>query len=83
MSIIGAKIFLKKVSEDKSFRKQLNMVSTRSEFHEVLNLYDVAFTSDEFEEAFNNLHTSCQTAEEADSLFNARNYYFLIITALK
>lgn len=77
MSIAAAKKCLQTAMSDSIFRKRINKSKTQLEIQHVLKEYDIEFSPFEFEEAFTAMHLECQTNEQADSLFNTKNWFVL------
>ncbi|BAX81580.1 hypothetical protein [Labilibaculum antarcticum] len=83
MSIGNAIRFMNNADRDSSFRKSLYKINGIEEFQKFQNSEDLEFSNDEFEEAFNHLHSECQFAEQADTLFNLKHLFELIICDTK
>lgn len=83
MSIGNAIKFMKNADRDSGFRKLLYKINGINEFQEFQNSKDLVFSNDEFEEAFNHLHSECQFEEQADKLFNLKHLIELIICDTK
>ncbi len=74
---------MKNADRDSNFRKSLCKISGIKEFNEFQINEDLVFSNDEFEEAFNHLHSECQFAEQADHIFNLKHLFELIICDTK
>jgi len=83
MSIQAAKLFIKGLQFDKAFRKDVSATKNIDEFNEVLDDYDLKFSSSEVEESYNMLKVQCQFEEQADSLQNAISYYYMILRSFE
>lgn len=83
MSISNAKIFLKKIQEEDEFRSEFYVVNNEKDFVSILEKNQIPFSSSELDEAFNNRLANCQTEEQADALYNALNFYKIIVSAFK
>ncbi|MFW5851414.1 MAG: hypothetical protein ACOCWB_04250 [Bacteroidota bacterium] len=79
MSIQAAKTFILTALDNKEFRSDISSCKTQAELDNALLEYEIFFSAHEFEEAFNNLHVACQTAEHADLLYNIKNWYQLVL----
>lgn len=83
MSIGNAKKFMKNTDRDSNFRKLLYQLNGLNEFQKFQVQEDLEFSIDEFEEAFNHLHSECQFAEQADKLYHLKHLFELIIRDAK
>ncbi|PCH67147.1 MAG: hypothetical protein COC06_11740 [Bacteroidales bacterium] len=83
MSIGNAIKFMRNADRDSKFRKSLYKINGIKEFQKFQIGEDLEFSNDEFEEAFNHLHSECQFAEQADNLFNLKHLFELIICDTK
>jgi len=77
MAIQSARTFILTALDNKEFREDINSCKSKVELDNALLEYEIPFTLEEFEEAFNSLHSLCQTAEHADALFNVKNWFLL------
>lgn len=83
MSIEKAIKFIRNTDRDSSFRKSLYKLNGSDEFQKFQIRENLEFSNDEFEEAFNHLHSECQFTEHADNLFNLKHLFELIICDTK
>ena len=75
MTIAAAKMFIKQAMASSEFVSRLNSLESFDEFKRVLCEEGFEFEVSDFEEAFNNLHTQCQTQEQADLLFQIKSWW--------
>jgi predicted ribosomally synthesized peptide with nif11-like leader len=81
MSIQKAQLFLNKVQEDIHFRKKVICANSEHDLSTILRQYNINFSSTEIENAFNMLHVSCQTEDDAEKLKHAYLYYQLLVSS--
>ena len=65
MSIGDAKSFIKRAAHDAKLRGKINAAADKISLSEILSSEGFQFDSTDFENAFNNLHISCQSYEQA------------------
>ncbi len=68
MSIRGAELFLKTAMKDPELRSRLNGCDSYSDCRIILAENGMDFTEEEYENAFNHLHTLCQFDDQAGRL---------------
>jgi len=78
MTISKAKQFIHSVLTDISLRSAINRTSTINEIDMVLQQNDMHFTPGEFEEAFRNLLTQCQSESQANQLQQIKMWWEMI-----
>lgn len=83
MSIGNAIKFIRNADRDSSFRKSLYKLNGSDEFQKFQIRENMEFSNDEFEDAFNHLHSECQFPKQADNLFNLKHLFELIICETK
>lgn len=78
MSIRGAELFLKTAMNDPELRAQLNGCESYSDCRVILSGKGMEFTEEEYENAFNHLHTLCQVEEQAAGLKEIDGWWRLL-----
>lgn len=78
MTIAHARKFIRRVMEDDDLRDRLNMAADESARIEALADEGLRFSLDEFEEAWRNELTKCQTEEKADQLADLNQWWQLL-----
>ena len=74
MSIRNAKLLLRAIDTDEALRTEIYRCSSRDKLLGYLNSTGYSFDMDEFEDAVSNLHTQCQSYEEAEALFDRADW---------
>ena len=80
MSIENAKRFIGKALQDKHLRDGINSASTSAEVTAFLESQNLSFTYSEFDEAFTNLLTQCQSEEDANMLKEFRMWWDMTVS---
>jgi hypothetical protein len=75
MAIRNVYALFKAIDVNDDLRKNLYKCRNRRELTNCLELNHLSFSFDEFEEAINVMHASCQTKEAASELFGKSNWY--------
>ncbi len=75
MSINNAIQFIRRITDDKDFRKGCYQCNNKRELHQMLEDSGVGFIPEEFPIAFDMVHLRCQTVEEADLIKQAEIIY--------
>lgn len=78
MTIGNARRFIKRAQHEKELRNSLNRASDTAELSRILEKEDLAFSSYEFEEAFSNKLTQCQTADEVEQLQQLKIWWTML-----
>lgn len=81
MTMKAAIAFIKQARVDNELRKQLNIADNQAERENYLQDMGLVFNYAEFEDAYNNMLSSCQTEDEASVLQEFKMWWdFLIST---
>lgn len=68
MTVANAQKFIKQGLGDRELRDRLNSASDLSELQKILEDENLGFSPNEFDEAFYNVLTECQSTEAADQV---------------
>jgi len=77
MSIQNALTFIREVDSNIDFRKSFYSCKSQKELLAKLAEQGMSFSSDEFEDAINNLLLKCQTYEQADHVRELHVWFLL------
>lgn len=83
MTIGKARTFIKQGLKDHKLRKRLNLASTPPEFQKILSDKNLKFSAHDFDEAFHNLLTQCQEADDAEQLKEFRMWWILLFRSFE
>jgi hypothetical protein len=83
MSVHNAVKLIQSLDSDFTLRNQMYACKHISELDSFLNKNNIWFQMDEFEEAFNMLHVKCQTIEEANDLFQKKDWYCFLFASMR
>lgn len=75
MSVNNAIQFIRRITDDKDFRRTCYQCNNKQELHRMLEESGVGFIPEEFPIAFDMVHLRCQTVEEADLIKQAEIIY--------
>ncbi|MBF0196834.1 MAG: hypothetical protein HQL32_03955 [Planctomycetes bacterium] len=81
MTIANAERFLKNLDSN-HFRNELYAIDSLNSLDKFLLENDISFGSEDMEHAFNNMHTRCQTENEAEYLKQCYGLYKMLILDL-
>jgi len=83
MAIKNVVALFKAMDEKEELRSNLYACTSKGELIHCLEINQMGFSYDEFEDAINMMHTKCQTQEAADDLFSKVNWFKFLFYSLK
>ncbi len=82
MTVQNAIRFIERGISDSDLRRRLNTAPDEAACRKVLEEEDLAFSDQEFDEAFHHRLTQCREAEEADQIQEFRTWWDLLRSIL-
>lgn len=82
MTIGNAKQFIHRGMRDSGFRTRLLAPEDHASLQAILAQEHILFSDHDFDEAFHNLLTQCQTQEQAEQLREFRTWWGMILSLL-
>ncbi|HEY9124779.1 MAG TPA: hypothetical protein PK252_00385 [Bacteroidales bacterium] len=82
MSINNVGVLFRQMDERDELRQSIYRCKNKGELVKILDMHQMSFTIDEFEEAANVFHAKCQSQEEADWLFGKVNWFRFLYYSL-
>lgn len=82
MSVRNVYALFKAIDVNDELRSSLYSCSSKGELISCLEMNQMSFSFDEFEEAINVMHVNCQTQEATNELFGKSNWFKFLYLSL-
>jgi len=82
MAMKNVAALFKAIDESDDLRLSLNTCKNKSDLFLCLEQNNLSFSYEEFDEAINNIHTTCQTQEAANDLMSKANWFRFLFFSL-
>lgn len=78
MTVQNARLFIKKVNADATFRRKINNASGAPEIHSILEAEKLSFTAGNFTEAHSNILANSESPEATEDLKALRLWWHFV-----